>query len=489
MPVTDAARIHDQLGHPVLDGDGHWVESLPVIVEYVRDVAGADLAEQYRRSQERQSAWYAASWEERRERRLGRGNWWITTADTLDFASAMLPSLLVERMGELGIDYGVVYPTRCLGGNNIAQDDLRQAVCRAYNTMVADVFRDHARHLTPAALIPCYSPDEAIAELDYAITRLGLKAASFKGSLPRPIAAYAQAEQVQQPQRGAGVPQYIDALGLDNPYDYDPLWQKCLDLGVAATVHQGSNGWPNRTSVSNGEFNRVGHAADAHAPLTKALFLGGVVRRFPDLTFSFLEGGVGYGVELLCGLVGGFEKRHYAAMVEHLRPTNIDTGRLRELIDRYGYGRLKATGDQAIASLRLKELVDRETESLDDYAALGVASKEELVEQYSRNFYFGCEADDPCNVWAFDERMPGRLKAMLGTDVGHWDVTDFADVLPEVWEMVEDALISERDLRDLTFSNAVELHTRMNRDFFKDTAVEEAVERELATTTQEASHG
>ena len=27
---------------------------------------------------------------------------------------------------------------------------------------------------------------------------------------------------------------------------------------------------------------------------------------------------------------------------------------------------------------------------------------------------------------------------MLGTDVGHWDVTDFADVIPEVWEMVEE---------------------------------------------------
>ena len=135
-------------------------------------------------------------------------------------------------------------------------------------------------------------------------------------------------------------------------------------------------------------------------------------------------------------------------------------------------------------------MTERETESLDDYAALGVSSDaNELVEQYARNFYFGCEADDPCNVWAFDARMPGRLKAMLGTDVGHWDVTDFADVIPEVWEMVEEGLISERDFRELTFSNAVELHTRMNRDFFKDTVVEDAVERELANTRQEAKYG
>src|SRR3569833_1937925 len=119
MALTHAARILDQLDHPVLDGDGHWVESQPVIVEYVRQVAGAELAEQYQRSQLRQGVWYEASWEERRSRRISRGNWWITTADTLDFASAMLPGLFVERMGELGIDYSVVYPTSSLGANNI----------------------------------------------------------------------------------------------------------------------------------------------------------------------------------------------------------------------------------------------------------------------------------------------------------------------------------------------------------------------------------
>jgi hypothetical protein len=33
--------------------------------------------------------------------------------------------------------------------------------------------------------------------------------------------------------------------------------------------------------------------------------------------------------------------------------------------------------------------------------------------------------------------------AMLGTDVGHWDVTDVAAVLPEVWEQIEAGLLSE----------------------------------------------
>jgi predicted TIM-barrel fold metal-dependent hydrolase len=474
MATGDAARIRAQLDHPILDGDGHWIESVPVLIDYLRDVAGARLAERYAASQARRGAWYEAGWERRRHERLGRGNWWITTADTLDFATAMVPGLMVERMDELGIDFGVVYPTRCLAANSLPQDDLRRALCRAYNTMVADVFAPHARRLTPAALIPCYTPDEAIDELEHAVGSLGLKAASFKGSLPRPVPAYANDGDA------AGVPHFIDALGLDNAADYDPLWRRCVELRVAVTFHQGSNGWFNRRSYSNGEFNRLGHAAGAHEPVIKALFLGGVVRRFPTLTFSFLEGGVAYGVELLCNLLGGWEKRRYAAMVQHLRPTNIDTERLRRLIETHGYPALRAKGEEAIAALRLADLAERETEALDDYERLEVGTTHELAELFARNFYFGCEADDPTTAWAFDPRMPARLKAMLGSDVGHWDVTDFTEVVPEVWEMVEHGLLTPADLRGLTFTNPVELHGRVNPDFFKGTVVEDAAARELA---------
>lgn len=473
MAKGDALRIREKLGHPVLDGDGHWVESVPVLVDYIREAGGAELAERYLKSQAGRGAWYEASPEERRNRRLRRGNWWITTADTDDFASGMLPGLLESRMDELGLDYAIIYPTRCLTGNSLPQEDMRRAVCRAYNNMVADVFGPHSKHITPAALVPCFTPQEAIEEIEHA-KGLGLKAFSFKGSLPRPIPAFAGEGATTQ-----NTPYYVDALGLDNPYDYDKLWQRCVDLGVAVTVHQGS-GWTDRMSYSNGEFNRIGHAAAAHDPLTKALFLGGVARRFPTLTFSFLEGGVAYAVMLLSGLIGGWEKRRYEAMKAHLRPSNIDTRKLRELIDQYGYGAIKGKGEEAITSLGLEDLTNRETESLDDYALLEVESKEELAGLFARNFYFGCEADDATTAWAFDPRMPARLKAMLGSDISHWDVTDFSEVVPEVYEMVEHGLLTGQDLRELTFSNPVRLHCQMNPEFFKGTVVEEAAEKEMA---------
>ena len=41
-----AAEIHDGLKHPVIDGDGHWMEPIPVFLEYLREVGGAKSVDQ-----------------------------------------------------------------------------------------------------------------------------------------------------------------------------------------------------------------------------------------------------------------------------------------------------------------------------------------------------------------------------------------------------------------------------------------------------------
>jgi hypothetical protein len=64
------------------------------------------------------------------------------------------------------------------------------------------------------------------------------------------------------------------------------------------------------------------------------------------------------------------------------------------------------------------------------------------------------------------------VRAMFGSDVGHWDVTDVGDVVVEAWELVEDGLITEEDFREFVFWNPVELHARTNPDFFAGTRVE-----------------
>ena len=70
---------------------------------------------------------------------------------------------------------------------------LRRALCRAYNTFTAEQFRPYGDRLIPSAIIPMYSPEEAIDELEYASKQLGLRVAMVGRLMRRPIPAVAEA--------------------------------------------------------------------------------------------------------------------------------------------------------------------------------------------------------------------------------------------------------------------------------------------------------
>jgi hypothetical protein len=93
-------------------------------------------------------------------------------------------------------------------------------------------------------------------------------------------------------------------------------------------------------------------------------------------------------------------------------------------------------------------------------------------------------------AWAFNSKvnpMGVKFKAMMSSDIGHWDVTDMNEVVEEAHELVEDGLITEEDFRDYTFTNAATLYAGMNPDFFKDTACEAAVAKLLRHAPQHAA--
>ena len=73
----------------------------------------------------------------------------------------------------------------------------------------------------------------------------------------------------------------------------------------------------------------------------------------------------------------------------------------------------------------------------------------------------------------------GRLNAVFGSDIGHWDVVEMNRVLEEAWEQVEQERMAERDFRSFVFENAVRLHGGMNPDFFAGTPVEGAARKVL----------
>ena len=183
---------------------------------------------------------------------------WGVTCNTYDKATALLPALLNERLPELGIDFALIYPSFGLTINGITQDDLHLAACRAYNMMTADMFAPYTARFAPVAIIPSKTPDEALEELEYAVKQRGFKAIMLRGNQERPIPGAAEGID---PQKAAW---YCDTIALDSPYDYDSLWQRCVDLGVAVTQHSGSGRWQDRASITNFTYNHVGHFAESN---------------------------------------------------------------------------------------------------------------------------------------------------------------------------------------------------------------------------------
>jgi predicted TIM-barrel fold metal-dependent hydrolase len=480
--ATRAAALRSRLGHPVVDADGHFIETAPVwkgfVRDYVREHGGGDLAERFERlggidyDETVLRPWSRLAEAERRASWTPRPPWWsLPAANTLDRATAHLPRLLSERLDDLGIDFAVLYPSRTLTTMAIQDAELRPLACRALNALAAEVYRPFADRLTPVAQIPTHTPGEAIAALEHAVGELGLRAIMINGLVHRPIGPGAAARDARLPNWGSGSGERIDALGLDSEHDYDPFWRRCQELGVAPASHTPGMGWGSRRSISSYVYNHIGSFGASMEAFCKALFLGGVTRRFPGLAFGLLEGGVAWACALLADLVGHFEKRS-ARAIHHLDPARIDTDLLMKLFAEYGGGRFRAD----LPGLRESFLrLEPEPPELDEWKALGAADEEELIELFVPRFYFGCEADDPTVAWAFDaSRNPGgrRLRAMFSSDLGHWDVPDMGEILLEAHELVEDGHLEPADFRDFVFTNPVRFYTAVNAGFFRGTRVE-----------------
>ena len=104
----------------------------------------------------------------------------------------MMPKLMNERLDELGIDFSVLYPTAGLGLPLVPDAEARRAACRAFNTFSADYFGPFSDRMTPSAVIPMHTPEEAIEELEYAVRQLGLKVVMLGSLIARPIEAVAE---------------------------------------------------------------------------------------------------------------------------------------------------------------------------------------------------------------------------------------------------------------------------------------------------------
>src|SRR4029077_20351149 len=356
------------------------VEYDPVFAEQMRKVGGDKAADGYLAAMHATLSALQMGTKERRRRQIAMPGFWTRqTGNTLDRATAMMPHLLYERLDEIGSDFAVIYPTAGLRLPRIKDDETRRAVIRAYNIVSADYFRGLEDRMTPAAIIPMHTPEEAIAELEFVTKQLGSKVGMFGSGMPRQVPAAASSDP-----EAARFTVWYDVLGIDSPYNYDPVWAKCVELKMAPTFHSSSSGQGLRNSPSTFVYNHIGHFAAAGHAVAKGIFLGGVTRRFPELRFAFLEGGVGWGCQLFGDLVEHWERRGAPAL-KRMNPDRLDRKLLMSLVEQHGY-------DDIAAALRARDgwpepeaqnLTGNRAE-LDDFAACKLTRKEDWVELFAK---------------------------------------------------------------------------------------------------------
>jgi len=475
MTTTEVRRtggdVRREVGHPVIDADGHMLEPIAAVEPYLRRHAPGDALD----------AWITARTAgvgnagaptpaQRWARRVPQSSWWgYHTVNVLDRATASLPPLMYERLDEMGIDLSILYPTNMLGICAVSDDALRQGLCRGFNEFLADVYGPFADRLLPAGVIPMHTPEEAVAELHHC-RELGLRVVGFPEGVLRPIPE----PGAPNPALFPGQTHWFDSFGLDSEHDYDPVWSTAAELGYAVTFHGALSLRPGvNTHPSSYVANHVGMFAALMYPLAKALLFGGVVRRHPRLPMVFLECGITWGVQMLLDTIEHWEKRNVHAL-EAFDPDKLDHARLQELVDRHGGRIAELLGDTTVQHLARITATSSPPEERDEFRHMGVTSPADIVEQFTSSLYFGCEADDRGIAAAFSAIVPGGrpMRPVFSSDIGHWDVTDVATVVSEAFELVEDGLLDAEQFRAFTFTNAYEMLTAVNPSFFDGTVLE-----------------
>jgi predicted TIM-barrel fold metal-dependent hydrolase len=458
--------IRSRIGHPIIDADGHTLELGPAVSEYLRaDGVADDLGGVFEGLPIFSTRWRDLSPDDRVRLRAYRSVWWWhPTKNTRDLATAYLPELLYHRLDELGIDVAVVYPSIGLMFPLLDHADRRRGACHSLNRYHAEAFAPFSDRLLPVAVIPMHTPEEAIAELDHAVSTLGFRAVTMAGYVKR----YPE-DADERLDRGSGY--WLDLLGIDSAHDYDPVWQRCAELGVAPTFHSGSQALGFRQSISSYIFNHLGNFAAGNEAVCRALFLGGVTNRFPQLHFGFMEGGVSWALQLYTSLVSYWDKRNRDA-IRNYDPSAVDVPLLEALFARHGSTARRVGGIDLEAALGVG--MSAGDEFIDEWQASGVEREVDIKARFAEPFFFGCEADDPLVALAFDGRilpMGTELNAMFSSDISHWDVPDMAKILVEAHEAVEHGLLTPDAFRSFSFLNACRFYTDGNPDFFSGTVI------------------
>lgn len=157
--------------------------------------------------------------------------------------------------------------------------DLATTLVALQNDKLAELCASHPERFRAVAALSLQFPDAAVAELDHAVRKLGL--------------------------RGAAIGGHVNGVNFSDP-KFHPVWQKAQELGVPLLIHPADLRIAEleRRLSGNGVLgNAIGNPFGTTIALAHLIFEG-TLDRFPDLK--------------LCAVHGGGYLPSYAARTDHI---------------------------------------------------------------------------------------------------------------------------------------------------------------------------
>ena len=197
--------------------------------------------------------------------------------------------------------------------------------------------------------------------------RLGLKAVMMPSYVKRPIPRQrATSAEAGALRRSGSTPSASTASTITTrcgPNARSSRW--------CPRFHSHGEGWGSRTSISNYVYNHIGHFAAAGEAMCKSLFLGGVTRRFPDLKFLFLEGGVGWARSAVRRPDGALGKAQPQGAGQLRSAQRRSRAVLPTCYHRYGGKLLRDAARRAAKSMQFG-IAPKDPATIDDFVRCGI---------------------------------------------------------------------------------------------------------------------
>jgi predicted TIM-barrel fold metal-dependent hydrolase len=190
------------------------------------------------------------------------------------------PKEWVGFMDDLGIEQAVLFPTAFLAFGRLPYPEYAIATSRAYNDWLAETYLAYSPRFAGMAIIPMQEPEVAVAELRRCVTELGMRGGMLN------------------------VDNMHGSLGAKHYY---PVYAEANRLGCCLGVHGGCHaGLGMDDFPCEAPVHALGHPFTLMTAFAAVVF-NGLLDKFPNVRWGFLEGGVAWVMTVLERFQGSYE--------------------------------------------------------------------------------------------------------------------------------------------------------------------------------------